>query len=62
MTAFARCAASSDWSSVRAVSFLAGEDSQTLLRPSRTSAGLLPKNCGEEAIIVPFTMVKCSET
>jgi hypothetical protein len=30
--------------------------------PSRTSAGLLPKNDGEAVRRLPFTTVKCSET
>ena len=62
MIALARCDASSDCSSARAASSSAPRIRRPFFGPSRTSAGLLPKNDGDEATSVPFTTVKCSDT
>jgi hypothetical protein len=62
MIALVRCAGSSDCKSVRAASSSAPRIRSPFFGPSRTSAGLLPKNDGDEATSVPFTIVKCSDT
>ena len=60
--ALERRASSSDWSSARAASSSAPRIRSPFFGPSRTSAGLEPKNDGDEATSEPFTTVKCSDT
>ena len=56
------CDASSDSRSDRAASSSAPRIRVPIFGPSRTSAGLLPKNVGAAATSAPLTTVKCSET
>ena len=62
ISAFSRCAASSDSTSARAASSSAPRIRRPFFGPSRTSAGFDPKNVGAPATKLPFTTVKCSET
>ena len=56
--AAARWVAFSDASNDRAWSSSLPSTRRPLLGPSRTSAGLVPKNCGLAAMAVPLTMVQ----
>ena len=60
-TARSRCAASSAWTSARPRSSSAASTRVPFFGPSRTSAGLLPMNCGVVASDFPATIVQCSE-
>ena len=60
-TARSRCASSSAWTSARPRSSSAARTRVPFFGPSRTSAGLLPMNCGVVARDLPATIVQCSE-
>ncbi len=56
-----RCVSSSDCRSVRARSSSAARTRRPVFGPVRTSAGLVPKNCGLDAIAEPLTTVQFCE-
>ena len=61
-TAFARCASLSDITSSRPGSSSYPRTRRPFFGPSITSAGFDPKKCGAVDTMLPFTIVKFSET